>query len=96
MKKLKVRISELEGMLLENPEPTPPPPGSFAFSTGDSGGLAPGSLEKARQIARGQDLPIDLALEVLPEETLYMNRSNGRIQMFYESTDTLWDNEETF
>lgn len=30
-----------------------------------------------------------------PEETLYMNRSNGRIQMYYESTDHLWD-EETF
>ena len=30
-----------------------------------------------------------------PEETLYMNRSGGRIQMYYESSDHLWD-EDTF
>jgi hypothetical protein len=30
-----------------------------------------------------------------PFETLYMNRQGGRVQMYYETTENIWD-EDTF
>ena len=71
--------------MVENPAPTPPPPGMLGLT---------------RSISHGQ-LPIDLDNIIqtgdygLPDETFYMNRANGRIQYYYESTENLWD-EETF
>ena len=30
------------------------------------------------------------------DETLYMTRANGRISMYYESSEQCWDDEDTF
>lgn len=100
-KKLTRRIVELEAMMIE--DPTPPPP------TGNHDLVRQLSRGRSASRARGQsrELPIDIALDICssdlvdhmlesgPDETIYMNRSNGRIQMYYESTDHLWD-EETY
>lgn len=78
-------------MMLENPAPTPPPPGTLNISSGSLG-----IPNMARQLSRCHDMEELVGGDFsYPEETLYMNRSNGRIQMYYESTDHLWD-EETF
>ena len=31
-----------------------------------------------------------------PDETLLMTRANGRISMYYESSEALWNDDETF
>ena len=31
-----------------------------------------------------------------PDETLYMTRANGRISMYYESSEQCWNDDDTF
>ena len=90
IKGLKGRIGELEQMMLGDVELDTAPAGNEAL---DIRRCIPNPIPGA--IAGfGSAIPRSRE-EEFPEETLYMNRSGGRIQMYYESSDHLWD-EDTF
>ena len=110
MKKLKQRIMELEDLMLDNPAPEPPTQGTLngVHRERSNEEVSEEDIKFARDLLSDFSHPLNLArphsgqgeeVEMqngrYPRETLYMNRAGGRVQMFYESCENLWD-EETF
>ena len=90
IKGLKGRIGELEQMMLGDVEVDASPAGNLVPSRCLPNPI-PGVIAG---FGRGDTISRSCE-DDFPEETLYMNRSGGRIQMYYESSDHLWD-EDTF